>query len=292
MGRAVEIIDEFTVVLPQRYRARVLKVVPFEERSLILLIRDFTQAGEGRGREQFNDLEPVWRLYRYDPPSAVAVEICIFTQPADSPLHPVFMAAAGGDVFLLFHTQLLRVDVAGRRVESICRLSLPSGPDGEAEVRGLAMAPDTAVITVEGEDDEISLHWIPLDDRASHGRRYPGSRGERLACGADGHVYALDLMEIVHYQDGAMVGHWDLTPLFEDWFKSPIELLCTDSQGQVIAGTGDRVLRLSKDLSTIVAVHDLPSRPSDVIWSDTREQLLLTSVDDVAGTLLVQTVTL
>lgn len=286
---AISLVNEFTVVLPQRYRARVVKVIPHAERSMLLLIQDFVKS-QAEDPDPEAPLEPVWRLYRYDPPSSVAIEVCVFTQPPGSMLHDVHMGRAEDGAHLLFHSQLLRVDVEQRTVDGVCRLQLPTDENGVSQVRGFAIRRDVACLTLDVGPDQLTLHWIPLDDRPSIGRRFSGGRGERLAFGPSGDLYVLDLLDIHHYRNGTLLLVRDLTPLFEEWYRSPIELLAVSSDGRVFAGCGNRLVGLAEDLSTVLGAYELPTQPNDVMSGGDPDELLVTTLDDVAGTLLIQTI--
>ena len=126
---------EFTVVLPQRVHARVVKVLPWKGQAVLILIRDFAPTEKSTSNSALGGLEPMWRLYQYEPPAGSALEVCVFTQPPERALSGVFMACEDSTVFLLFQDQLLRVDVEGRAVEGICRLQLPRQGDEPPEVR-------------------------------------------------------------------------------------------------------------------------------------------------------------
>lgn len=75
--------------------------------------------------------------------------------------------------------------------------------------------------------------------------------------------------------------------MFEEWYKSFVELLCTDGDGGVIAGCGSRILCFSDDLTMIRDVYELFSSLRDVVWWEVCAEFLLSSVDEVVGMLFV-----
>lgn len=276
-----------TVVLPQRYHARVVRAVPHGERSVLTLVQDFTRAEPGQSRgPEWNQLEPLWRLYRYDLPSSTAIELCTFSQPES--LHTVHIAISETDVYLLFHTQLLRLDPTGRVVEGICRLGLPPSQNRATEVRGFAVRSGGACITVEQDEDQLSIHWIPLGDGSALGAPFPGSRGERLAYGPSGDVYALDLLDVYRFRDGDLMAERDLTAHFGDWPTSPTELLGVTGDGRVLAGSAHKLIVLSPDLTDVLGEVALGGHVQDIAVVPGTDRVLLVSVDAVQGTLRLQ----
>ena len=294
----LQVLSEFSVVLPQRYRARVLQVLPDAGRSINLLIQDFTRAkAETTRGPDFNELEPIWRLYRYEPPAAVATEVCVFTQPAKARAHSVFMARSDRGLYCLFDRQLLRVDVEERKVHGVARLHLPTGSDGTSEVRGLAIssAPESAdvcAMTVDLGSDQLTVHWIPLEDSPNLGGRYAGPVGENIAFGPSGDLYSTDLLEVCRYRDARSVANRDIAPLFPNWNKSPTERICVAADGRVVVAGDCQLVVLSPDLEHVLAVHPLVRPPHFIEWSYDTGQLMMASLDHSTATLMVRTVEL
>ncbi|MFT5432500.1 MAG: hypothetical protein ACI9OJ_003199 [Myxococcota bacterium] len=293
MPAAPTIHTEFTIVLPQRYRASVVKVLPWHGRSVLLLVRDFKPADEGEGRPEFAGLEPVWRLYLYEPPNTVAIEVCVFTQPADEAALPVHAAVSGDRVFLLFHNQLLEVNVEGRSVETVCRLQLPGSEGADVTARCIAVRDSTVALTVCADDDDLSVHWVPLDSSGDpYGTRYSGARGERLAFGANGETYVLDMMDVYCFVEGEQTAHRDFATLFGRWHRSPTELLAVMPNGQLVVGGGGVLIAVTPDLTGVLGTWTLGSEADDMAWADGTKTLLLSRSDPVAGTVTVRSVSL
>ncbi len=284
VARALDILDEFTVVLPQRHRARVLGVAPHGERAIVILLQDFD-------RDEAGELTPVWRLYRYDPPEPIALELCRFTRGDETTTGgAVHMAAARDALYVLFDRQLLRVYVDARKVAGVCRIRLPEARDGgKAEIRAMAASEDLLALSIELDEEELTLNFIPLDDGDPTGARFVGTRGERLAFGSDGTLYALDLLEVSAWHGTEVVARRDLEPAFDRWYETPVELLAVTDDGRVVAGAGTRLLALPADLDAEPEILELPDRSDGLVRIPGTGKLLSSRVDEVSATLLLQT---
>jgi len=282
--QSVPLVSSLTVVLPQRYRASVVDVVPYGHGSILILLKDFVVVAD-------KPPEPIWRLFRYEAPATTAVEVCTFSQAGKSGVFPVHIACVGTDVYLLFHNELLRVDVDEKVVHGVCRLHLPQSEDEQAGslVRALAMRAGTACLTVELGEENLTLHWIPLDDRPVVGCRFRGVRGERILFGPNDDLYALDMLDLTIYRNGEWIGHRDLTDCFDEWYRNPLELLSIAPDGRVFVANGTRMVAVAPDLSRIVGTYALPTVPTAIKYRGDSEALLAT-VDPVSCTLLIQTV--
>lgn len=91
-------------------------------------------------------------------------------------------------------------------VETIWCFDLFVGSDGYVEVRGFVMGEGVMVLIFDQLDDELTMHWILMDEWALMGHCYFGMRGEWFVCGLLGYVYLMDLLDVVHYENGAPVG--------------------------------------------------------------------------------------
>lgn len=289
----LSVVDELSVVLPQRHRARVLKVRPYQNDAVLILLQDFIRVAPGRGRgSSFNGLEPRWRLFMYRISERSATELCTFKQPAGSPLRTVHMTSCREPVYVLFHTRLVRVDVASRTVDDVCQLKLPDGKDAVHELRAFASRESEVYFTMTSGEEDLLLYRVPLDDRPAAGAPFPGVRGERLAISPDGDLYAVDLLDVYRYTDGNLVRSVDLSESFEGWHKTPNELLTVASDGRILVGCGERLLVLTPGLEEVLGTYTLPCVPDDIVWVEGQGRLLLSKVDPVQCTLLVQSVVL
>jgi len=284
---SLDLLTEFTVVLPQRHRSRVEGVAPCGGSSFVLLLQDFTASGARSRGDDWNNLEPIWRLFRYDKPDPIAVEVCTFTQSVNDSLHPVFMAEDNGRLFLLFNDQVLEANLEERNVETICRLRLPGT---EPSVRGFAVHNDVACLTVEhGYEEEVGIHWVPFENKPTMGALFPGSRGSQLVFSGDC-LYALDMLDIYCFKNGELVSQIDLSSRFPGWHRSPHELLAAGGSGELYVGCGDNLVVLDSSEMKILGSFTLPGAVQTMSYVADTNHLLLSSVDGSHSRLVIREV--
>jgi hypothetical protein len=285
--RRLPVLDELTVVLPQRHRARVLGIAPGSNEALVMLVQDFARSTNPK-----MELEPVWRLHRYerDPESGALhpSEVARFTHPTRG-LGAVLMAHDSDGIYLMFDGRLLRVDPDRRSVEGVCQLQLADvGSQDQPQVRGMAIRPGMLAVTVETSPDDLSLHIVPLPTGVPQHFAIPASQGEQLAWGPDATLYLLDLGELSAWRDGRSVGSVDLTPRVKDWFRQPAELLAVDEKGHLYAGAGDTLIHLSPELDVLETLQ-LPGPSHGLTALGPGMGMLSRRIDEVSATLVLQT---
>ena len=289
VGQAVSIdlLTEFTVVLPQKYRSRVEGISACGGNSFVLLLQDFTTANARPRGERWNNLEPIWRLFRYDKPDPIAVEVCTFTQSVNDILHPVFVAEDNGRLYMLFHDQILEVNLEDRSVNTICRLRLP-GKD--PTVKGFAVQNEVACLTVEDSDvEQLGIHWVPFENKPTLGAHFPGSRGSQLSF-HDDCLYALDMLDLYCFRNGELVTQVDLSGRFPGWHQSPRELLAVGGSGELYVACGDNLVILSPQQLEVRASYKLPAVVETMAYVSSTNHLLLRSRDGTHSRLVIREV--